>query len=541
MAVREKAALARSLVPRLLAVAKAQVLEACRAKGIDPSSPMAGEEWLAGPCATISNARLLADALDDIAAKGRPRLPRNAVRVRNGRVEVSVFPLSAKDAALFSGYQVYVVLEDGTDRHTPLEEQAAFYRKGGDEGGVSLVLGAGNVASISPMDVLYKLFIEGRVVLLKMSPVNEYLGPFIEEAFAPLLERGFLRVVYGGGDVGAYLAEHPGVTDIHITGSAATHDRIVWGPPGPEQARRKAENDPALKKPITSELGNVSPIMIMPTLYAEDELWFQARGVATQVVNNASFNCNAGKMLVLPKGWAQRGLFLEMLQRALTSARLRRAYYPGAADRYASLTAGKDPIKLGEPREGEGELPWTLVCGLDPKDASEPLFSNEPFCGMISEVEVGGTDPIEYLDAATRFCNETLWGTLNCAIVAHPLHEEDPAVKDALDQAILKLRYGAVAINHWPALVYALVVPPWGGHPSATLADVQSGIGFVHNTQMLGRVEKAVVRGPLRTFPKPAYFYDNRRMSDIGERLAAYQADPSWGKVLAVAAAALRG
>ena len=544
MAVREKASLLRELVPRLAAVAREQVLAACAAKGIDPSSPVAGEEWLAGPFATITNARLLAEALDDIAAKGRPRLPRGAVRVRNGRVEVRVHPLNGKDAALFQGFEAYVLLQEGADRHTPLEEQAAFYQKGKNdsappEGGVSLILGAGNVASISPMDALYKLFVEGRVVLIKMSPVNAYLGPFLERAFGPLIERGFLRIVYGGADVGAYLAEHAGIADIHITGSTATHDRIVWGPPGPDRDRRKAENDPLLKKPITSELGNVSPVIITPTLYAEDELWFQARMVATQVVNNGSFNCNAGKMLVLPKGWRQRSLFLEMLQKALTAARLRKAYYPGALDRYQTLTEGKETIKIGE--AGSGELPWTIVSKLDPASASEALFSNEPFCGIVSEVEVGGTDPAEFLDAATRFCNDTLWGTLSATIIAHPLHEESEAAKEALDRAIRELRYGAIAVNHWPALVYGLVTPPWGGHPSSTLANVQSGIGFVHNTQMLGRIEKAVLRGPLRMFPKPPYFFDNRKMADIGERLTEYSADPSWGKVVRVATAALRG
>lgn len=544
MAVREKAALLRELVPRLAAVAREQVLAACAAKGIDPGSPMAGEEWLAGPFATITNARLLADALDDIAARGRPRLPRGAIRVRNGRVEVRVHPLSGKDAALFNGYEAYVLLEDGADRNTPLETQASFYQKskaGGEapEGGVSLVLGAGNVASISPMDALYKLFVEGRVVLVKMSPVNAYLGPFIERSFAPLIERGFMRVVYGGADVGAYLAEHAGISDIHITGSAATHDRIVWGPPGPEQDRRKAANDPVLKKPITSELGNVSPVIITPTLYSEDELWFQARGVASQIVNNASFNCNAGKMLVLPKGWRQRGLFLEMLQKALGSARLRKAYYPGAFDRYKTLTGERKATRIGE--AGSEELPWTLVSELDPNNASEPLFSNEPFCGIVSEVEVGGTDPAEFLAAATRFCNEKLWGTLSATIIAHPLHEESETAKEALERAIRELRYGAIAVNHWPAMVYGLVTPPWGGHPSASLADVQSGIGFVHNTQMLERIEKAVLRGPLRGFPKPPYFFDNRRMAVIGERLTEYSAGPSWGKVFGVAAAALRG
>jgi hypothetical protein len=228
-----------------------------------------------------------------------------------------------------------------------------------------------------------------------------------------------------------------------------------------------------------------------------------------------------------------------MLQKALTSARLRKAYYPGALDRYQRLTTGKDVIRVGE--AGSGELPWTIVPKLDAASASEALFSDEPFCGIVSEVEVGGTDPAEFLDAATRFCNESLWGTLSATIIAHPLHEESESAKEALDRAIRELRYGAIAVNHWPALVYGLVTPPWGGHPSSTLANVQSGIGFVHNTQMLGRIEKAVLRGPLRMFPKPPYFFDNRKMAVVGERLTEYGAAPSWGKVLRVASAALGG
>ncbi len=46
------------------------------------------------------------------------------------------------------------------------------------------MLGAGNVASIPPMDALYKMFVDGNVCLVKLNPVNEYLGPFYEEALA---------------------------------------------------------------------------------------------------------------------------------------------------------------------------------------------------------------------------------------------------------------------------------------------------------------------------------------------------------------------
>ena len=554
----EKAALLRALLPRTLEEARAQVEAACVAKGIDPSGPMAGEEWLAGPCLTLSNIRLLAEALDDIHRRGKPRLGRGGVHVRrDGRVEVGIFPQGVQERVLYGGVRAHALLQHGATAASARAEQASFYQQRDPEGGVTLILGAGNVASIPPMDALHSLFVDGRVVLLKMSPVNAYLGPFFERAFAPLVERGFLRIVYGGAAVGAHLAEHPAVTHLHITGSAETHDRIVWGAPGAEQERRRAAGEPRLAKPITSELGNVSPVMVLPHLYAEDELWFQARSVATQVMNNASFNCNAAKMLVLPRGFAQRPLFLAMLARAFEAVKPRRAYYPGAHDRHARLTEGRaalDAAVLRLPPElplppgvlrfgapGADELPWTMVVGLDEADAGEPLFREEPFCSLLSVVEVGSSDPVHFLDEATRFCNERLWGTLAASLVVHPLSEEEPAVAEALDRALLALRYGAIAINQWPAMVYGAVSPPWGGHPSATLSSVQSGLGFVHNTSMLGGVEKVILRAPLRAIPRPPYFFDHRRSHEVGARLAAWTAAPGWSRAWSVAAAALKG
>lgn len=542
MPPREKAAILREVRERVLAAAPRMVAESCRAKGIHPESPLAGEEWFGGPATIVANVASLIDALEDIAKRGAPGLPFRAVRARksDGRVDVRVFPKRGSDAALLAGFTCDVRMLPGVTPADVRAEQAAFYKTQDPEGGVSLVLGAGNVASIGPMDALHTLFNEGRVVLLKTSPVNAYLGPVLEDMLAPLISRGFLRIVHGGPAAGAYLCAHRLVGHIHITGSQKTHDAIVWGPPGPEQDQRRREGKPVLDKPITSELGNVSPVLVVPYLYAEDELWFQARSVATQIVNNASFNCNAAKMLVLARGWRQRDLFLEKLELALREARPRRAYYPGAHDRHAALTAGREGvIRIGDCQPED--LPWTIVRGLDAGDASEPLFGTEPFCSILSEVSVGSDDPAEFLAAATRFANERLWGTLAASIVCHGILEDDPVVGAALERSLDELRYGAIAVNHWPAFVYGTVTAPWGGHPSATLADVQSGIGFVHNTVMLGRIEKAILRGPLHMTPRPPLFYDHRKMAVVGERIMQYYARPGWGRLPKVAIAAITG
>jgi aldehyde dehydrogenase (NAD(P)+) len=373
-----------------------------------------------------------------------------------------------------------------------------------------------------------------------MNPVNEYLAEFYEQAFKPLVERGFLRFVLGGGDVGGYLSGHALVDDIHITGSDRTHDLIVWGPPGPERVRRMESNDPLLKKPISSELGCVTPVVIVPAVFGSAELDFLANNVATMVVNNASCNCNAAKMLVTSKSWPQREEFLGRLRAILATIPPRKAYYPGARDRFETLLAGRTGVdKLGDATSDQ--LPWALVFGLDAKSENEKLFTTEPFCPILSESTIDVSEPDAFLAAATTFCNDRLWGTLSGSVIIHPKVEKEPAVSAALENAIKDLRYGAVGVNHWAGLVYGTVTPPWGAHPSSTLKDIQGGLGWVHNTYMLEGIEKVVFRGPLVVKPKPPFFVTHSNAHVVAEKMLAFENDPSWFKVPGIALSAMSG
>src|SRR5205807_1723004 len=177
---------------------------------------------------------------------------------------------------------------------------------------------------------------------------------------------------------------------------------------------------------------------------------------------------------------------------------------------------------------------------LDSADSGERLFQVEPFCGILSETALDAADPAEFLHQATAFCNDRLWGTLNATLIVPPRLEAG-SVGAAVAQAVDGLRYGAVGINHWPALVYATVSPPWGGHPSATLDNIQSGLGWVHNTYLLGGIEKSIVRGPTVLAPKPAWYYDNRQCDVIGRRLAAFESRPRVLSLPPLVLAALRG
>jgi aldehyde dehydrogenase (NAD(P)+) len=540
----ERLDLLRQMLDGYLEVAEPAVNAVLRMKGVDPSSPAAAEEWFAGPTIVVRNLRILIQSLG-LIRRGLPTIDPGQVRSSSdGRTVVDVFPASPLDKVLFSGFTAEVWMKPGVLRSDALSRLGAHYKVpvSARKGGVALVLGAGNVSSIPPTDVMYKMFVEGKVCLLKMNPVNEVAGPFIERAFRCLIDRGFLHVAYGGADVGKYLVEHDEVDEVHITGSDKTHDLMVWGPPGPEREARKANKQPLLGKTITSELGNVSPVIVVPGPYSDDELAFQGENICAAIANNASFNCNSAKLMVQARGWPGRDKLLASLGRALSSTPVRQAYYPGAEDRWKLLVESHPKAqRFGEARPGT--LPWALIPDVDSNDTSDKVFSMEPWCGVISETTLGTADPAAFLDEAVRFCNESVWGTLSATIIIHPKSLKDPKVKDALERAIRNLRYGTVAINHWPALGYAFITPPWGGHPSSTLEDIQSGKGWVHNAFLLNDddIEKVVVRGPLTVKPKPPWFASHKTAHEMAPRLLAMEGAPSWLKLPPIILRALKG
>ncbi len=542
-----RVALLSELIDTCLAACPRWIAAAVEAKGIRPGTPPEGEEWIAGPALVLRNLRLLAQSLEDVERYGHPRLPGPPRRRPDGQVVAPVFPASFWDKAFFPGFTAEVWMEPGVTLEGLPETQAVAYRakrglppeKLAGRGKVALVLGAGNVASIGPMDALYKLFVEDQVVVLKMNPVNEYLGPIFAEALRPLVDRGFLRVVLGGAAEGAYLCRHDAVDEIHITGSDKTHDAIVYGT-GPEGRQRREERRPLIAKRVTSELGNVSPVIVVPGPWDEGDLAYQGTNLASMLGNNAGFNCNALRVIVQHKGWAGRAPLLDAVRAVMRRTPPRVAYYPGAEDRQkAFVAAHPEADRFGE--AGGGRLPWTLVADVDPARRDDICFTTEAFCGVCAETGLEAATPAAFLDRAVEFCNDTLWGTLNAAIVVHPRSLEDPEVAAALDRAIARLRYGTVAINHWPAIGYALVATTWGAHPGHELHDIGSGIGVVHNGFLFDRPQKSIVRGPFRVKPTPPWFVTHRTCHQLGPKLARFEARPSLLKLPGLLWSALRG
>jgi len=530
--VEQRIALLERCIVGIDAVKDRWVRALCDVKKIPAGDNLEGEEWVAGPVAVVRNLRLFVEAL---RANGQPA-PVSTTTRPDGRTVCRIFPTGFYDKMMLGGVTCDVWIEPGK----PASQGAIYRGETPHQGRVCLVLGAGNVSSIGPMDVLYKLFVENEVVLFKANPVNEAAGPLLEEAFAALVEAGVLRVVYGGADVGAHATESPLVDSLHVTGAQATYDRIVWGAPE-EQAQRKAEGTPKNSRPFTAELGCVTPVLVVPGPWSEADLAFQARHVAAMVTQNASYNCNAAKVLVMASGWAGRTVFLEKLHEALAKSRARSAYYPGSQERYDAFLKAYPQAKPLGPKAteaGEATVPWTALPDVGSGEG-EYALDHEAFCGVLAEVSLDcPDDAAAFLAQAVPFANDRCAGTLSCSVIVHPATER--AHGEALERAITDLRYGGVAINCWPAMLYGLVSATWGAYPGHTPNDIQSGIGVVHNTFLFDHPEKSVVRAPFRMNPVPPYFSDHRTLRELGAKLFAFEREPGFGKLLPLAWAGLR-
>ena len=547
--IARKVEMLEGLTPRIQAVAGRWVTAASRAKGLPVGSPLRGEEWSSGPWATMSYIAPLAETLRHVEAGTLAELVEGKMRQRpDGQTLVRVLPDGLYDHVLFSGMEVDVWQQPGVTPESLPREMAAFYRESDPEGAVALVLGAGNIAAIPPLDVLYKLYAEGQVVMLKLNPVNSYLGPVLEEAFAEFVDAGYLRFAYGGADVGAYLTGHDAVDEIHMTGSAQTHDAIVFGT-GPEGEARKAADDPVLDKRVTSELGGVSPCLVVPGDWSEPDLAFQAENVATQKMHNGGFNCIATQVLVLPEAWPQREAFTDAVRQTLADLPDRPAYYPGADDRVEGVRETYPEAEALGPTGAR-----TLIRDV-PAEAGEPALSEELFAPALAVTTLPGGDgdaeAADWLDRAVDVCNDRFAGTLGMTILIHPRTLR--RLGDRFWDAVARLRYGTVGVNVWSGVNFFIAQGTWGAFPGHTRDDIQSGVGVVHNALLFERPQKTVVKGPFAPFPRslllgethtaprPIWFVTNESAETTMRRLTGFTADPSPLKLPGIVASALRG
>lgn len=526
--------LLRRVLADTLLVSERWVESAAFAKGLGRLDSRAGEEWLSGPMPFVQNVRMMIESLEALAAGGAPK---TRVKVnRHGRHVARVFPLNAKHRLVLAGTTADIWIEAGKP---PTQGTAIKTPPASGQAQLCVVLGAGNISAIPAMDALYKLFAQGDVVLLKMNPLNAVVGPFLETAFRALIELGVFAVTYGGANVGAMLVDHPLVETLHMTGSDVTYDAIAFGTEPEERERRRSVGEPRNKRPFTSELGCVTPVLVAPGPYSRADLRYQARHLAAMLTHNGGFNCDAAQVVVVARDWLQKKTFLEFVREELRLVPPRPTWATGALERREEFVRRYPQSEALSPAL-PGTLPWTLTPGLSPErtEPKEHFFRKEAFCGAMGIVELeDAVDPPAFFEKAVAFANDRLWGTLSVTLLVHPSVADEH--EEALERAIADLRYGAIGINAWPGLIFALAGATWGAYPGHEPRDIQSGTGVVHNALLFDHPEKTVVRAPFKSSPPPPYFPNLDGVARLGRALTTFEAHPTWGGAIAVARAGL--
>ncbi len=537
MPIRERIAILDQILDDMHKVAEAWVSLGVNAKSTQDNAYGVAEEW-AFVAVVLRLVRLLKRSLHQIQQSGLPIIPGAVESHRNGQVVAQVFPSSFSDRLLLPGTTAEVWMQPGVTLENLPANQARFYKKRPEHGSVCLVLGAGNASMLIPSDFLYKLFVEGKVVLLKLNPVNAYLESVLENAFQSLIRRGLLKIVQGGSEEGTYLCHHPLVGEIHTTGSDKTYEDILFGF-GEEGAQRKARRQPLLEKRFTAELGNVTPIIVVPGHWSQDDIQAQAERISSWMAINAGFNCLTPRVVIQWAGWSQREALNQAIRDVLETIPTRKAYYPGAEQRFQGYIAAHPEARLVGSASQPGHLPWAYISGLDPASQNDICFKNESFCGVLSETAIEAESKEAFVEKAVQFANHTLWGNLTATLVVHPESLKEQRYADCVESAIEHLHYGMVLVNQFAGIGFMALTTTWGAFPGNHMDDIQSGIGVTSNVLMFDHPQKSVVRSPFRLSPDP-FALHARTLVDFARQLAAFQYRPSLSGAVKLSWLALR-
>jgi aldehyde dehydrogenase (NAD(P)+) len=475
-------------------------------------TPAEGEEWLGGPFASVLATQYYIKSLtndDDLTEK----------KYNSEENSYKVFPNNFTERITFPFIDAKVIFNKSMS-FDDINKYRGFSKRYEIDPSITLVLGAGNFSSIPYLDVLYHLITRKSVILLKLNPVNEYLKPVFEKVFQNFIERGYIIVTTGNIDESKYMANHPGINHIHLTGSDKTFEDIVYGRELTEKERTTKSLSKINNKSITSELGNVTPIIIHPGKWSTSDIKYQARKIVTAKLNNNGFNCVAAQVVVLPDGWGQTDTLIKFVKHYMSKAKERKAYYPESIERLEKLEKQKGYERVN-----------ALSCVTPHLTREIKAYSkfeiDEVWSSTIYFKKIEYTSIEDFANKAIDYCNNELWGNLGVSVI---IKDHDRKFNKHITNLYTeKLNYGTVAVNEWAAIGYIIPQLPWGGFPGNRDNDIQSGQSVVHNSMLFESPLKGVVNTKFRIsrLIDPPWFVTNKKARRLFKNLTYYQINNS--------------
>jgi acyl-CoA reductase-like NAD-dependent aldehyde dehydrogenase len=410
-------------------------------------------------------------------------LPQSRLTTFAGRPAIRVLPANQLEAWLLPGFVGHVLLRDET-HHVGTDSRSKPPSNGGC---LALCLLPFNLASIGALDIVHLLCRCRQRVVAKISEKVEFIGSHLERIFEPFRKSKALQFVYGGPDVGAWLAARPEFSHIHLTGSSRTAAAV-------EQV--------AGCEKVTAELGGVTAAVVFPdALSNRVNLRHVARQVAFGALANNGQHCVSFQVALVPKSQENvlaGVLWDEMIlatrrNHAANSSRM--VVDVSAARRLETLVADLAEqgarIKPAVVRANQRCFPTCLIRGISERMR---IFRDEAFGPILGLLSIPDDNFGERVLALAN--SKDLSGDLGIS-----LFTSVPSAAE-VEQMAAKLRHGMVMINTYPGVGFATSVP-WGAGQEGI-----SGRGWVHNYGFLPEncLEKVVIStslgrkgfGPLR-------------------------------------------
>ena len=517
-------------------------------KQLPAGSPLLGEEWISGPWAVARLRRGAGRHAGPPGSRAGTCWPgtRSGPRPAAGspstccRTTSSTGCCSAASGPR-SGWS------PASPSRRPREPGRAGLRTPEQTAGVAVVLGAGNIFSIAPLDVLYQLYAAQPGRPAQAQPGHR---PAAAGASRPSSPRSSSAATCASSPatptVGDHLVTHPGVDAVHITGSEATHDAIVWGT-GDDGRRGEGGRHPAPDQADHQRTRRrVARPSWCPGSWSKADLPLPGRAHRHPAPAQQRLQLHRR-----PDRHRQRRLAAEATSsspRCATRSRPRPPDPPGT--RAASQ---RWPTRGARTRRFEavgGTPERTLLWGLDLRRRGRVRVRHRVLRAGARRRRTA-RHRAEFLDAAVDAANERLHGTLGANLIVDPRHQRP--LGGGLREAIAQLRYGTIGVNAWTGVGYLTARATWGAFPGHPLDDIGSGRGVVHNALLLHRPERTVVYGPFRPMPrsvmtgefsltpKPPWFVTNRTAATTGRRLTEFAARPRWTALIGIFTSALRG
>jgi len=470
-------------------------------RGISATDPLHGHARLDSSLLGLyhfgTSLKVLINSLETVHKTSRPVVPKSVRTVSNGKRVVKVFPRGLTEFLEMLDIKGEVVLSESKGEEDDLQESL-------DEasvGGVTVVLGAGNFDS--PFDLLCQMFLKGKVGIYKPNPTNAATAPVYAKIMEPLISKGFLAFVEGGGSVGSLLVSHAAVDDVVLTGSVNTFNKIMWGSTPQEQEANQKANTPLLEKKICAELGAVTSWIYIPgDQWNKRSVDRHARHLVFSKLMNNGYVCASPQVFLVAENWKWRQEFLDRVRYWFGKHPGGAPFYPGSAESHSYFQSFQNAEMIrGRPGgNDEGSFPnhqWPILISnvtSENKQRNE-ILQREAWCPFLAEVPLPNddNDPMQFLKSAVEFSEKKIKGSLSINIIINDyIMKKNDKSFEAL---ITSIPYGIVGINMYPVYSHSMMKTTWGAFPGKDA----SGNGLVGNAWLFKNPEKSIIRAPFNS------------------------------------------